>query len=188
MCDSKPPNWSCQVSTEALFERTIVARGYPGWPAVFVVQRTPTLGLNPMLRQHWKKRDEEKTAWAWELACALTPNERRWLRAPSEKKQRMTVWIRFFWQTRRLDPDNLTAAAKNIIDALKVSRFIHNDSARWINLTVEQFLMRQNRREGNRGPETHIWLEPLSLTPSSDRKIYTPADRRPPPASQRVGR
>ncbi len=172
------------MSSEALFERTVVAGDCLGWPAVFAVQRVPTLGLNPMLRQHWKKRDEEKTAWAWELACALKAHERRWLRAPAEKKQRMTVWIRFFWQTRRLDPDNLPAAAKNVLDGLKILRFIHNDSARWINLTVEQFLVRQNKREGNHGPETHIWLEPLSLTPSVDRKIYTPADRRPAPASQ----
>ncbi|KKK81733.1 hypothetical protein LCGC14_2810510, partial [marine sediment metagenome] len=73
-----------------------MVQGAQGWPAVFVIQRVPTLGLNPMLRQHWKKREEEQNAWTWELACALEARDRRWLRVPAIKKQRMRVWIRFY--------------------------------------------------------------------------------------------
>jgi len=175
------------MSNQSLFARTDGAQGIVGWPAVFVVRRVPTLGLNPMLRQHWKKREEEQTAWIWELACALEARDRRWLRVPAAKKQRMQVWIRFYWPTRRLDPDNLSAAAMNIPDALNKLCFIRNDSARWIELMVEQALVRQNPRVGSQGAETHIWLEPVGVKPVSEAQFGSPPDRRPPPATQRRG-
>ena len=176
------------MSNESLFARSDAGQAGLGWPAIFVIQRVPTLGLNPMLRQHWKKREEEQNAWTWELACALEARDRRWLRVPAIKKQRMRVWIRFYWPTRRLDPDNLSAAAKNILDALKNLHFIRNDSARWIDLTVEQALVRQNLRVGSKGAETHIWLAPVGAKSASEAQFGSLQDRRPPPASQRVGR
>lgn len=176
------------MSHESLFLRSDYAPGAIGWPALFVIQRVPTLGLNPMLRQHWKKREEEQNAWTWELACALEARDRRWLRVPAIKKQRMRLWIRFYWQTRRLDPDNLSAAAKNILDALKNLRFIRNDSARWIELIVQQALVRQNLRVGSQGPETHIWLEPVGAKDAFGEQTPSPPFRLAPPASRREGR
>lgn len=172
------------MSRESLFERASAAEGNQGWPALFVIQRVPTLGLNPMLRQHWKKRDEEQEAWLWELACALEAHDRRWLRAPVIKKQRVRVQIRFYWAVRRLDPDNLPAAGKSILDALKKLRFIRNDSARWIDLVVEQALVRQNSRAGSQGPETHIWLEPIWLKGATAGGHASQLARRSAPASR----
>lgn len=135
----------------------------PNQSGIFLaMDRLPTLGLNPMLRQHHRVRKQEKEEWVWTIAGALRPRQRRRLMLEAARvKQLVRVRLKFYWPARRLDPDNLGAAGKNILDALKELRFIRNDSARWIEYAVDQDLARNNQRAGAKGPETHLWLEPV---------------------------
>jgi Holliday junction resolvase RusA-like endonuclease len=50
------------------------------------------------------------------------------------------------YRARLLDKDNLYSGAKCLVDALRRTRLIRDDSPRWLELEVEQEVDRKNQR------------------------------------------
>lgn len=105
-------------------------------PISIIVPRVP-LSPNKVIGKHWSFARKDKADWTSQIFAAI-PCERRHERAAHQ--ERRSVSIRVIWGARRLDPDNLVASTKPLIDALRNNGMIYNDSADWIELTVEQQL------------------------------------------------
>ena len=94
--------------------------------------------LNETLRMHWGKRGRMKKDMAWHLAVSGQS------RPAYGAKCRAVITV--YQKTRRFDKDNLYGACKPIIDALKETGYIHNDSMPWLDLDVQQALDHKNPR------------------------------------------
>lgn len=105
--------------------------------------RLPT--LNRALRKHWAVRHREQRAWDLEVLAAMSPRRR-----PADATEPRHVTIRQF-RHALLDPDNLVAAVKPLLDALRHNRLLKNDSARWCALDAG-FQQRVPRRQAE-------WIE-----------------------------
>ena len=102
------------------------------------------VSLNKLLRMCWAARNDYNNRWKMLVRAAIpAPQE------PPAGKQ--SVYIA---QTRRrlLDPDNLYAACKPILDALKTWGLIADDSPAHISLTVFQRVGKEK--------QTQIDIEP----------------------------
>ena len=115
---------------------------------------TPIPPANKQLRMHWAARAKIKKALAEEirvgLAEAVNAGE-----IPQEaigKKERRTVYITMHLK-RRYDKDNLHGMCKPLIDAMRHTGLIWNDSEPWIDLHINQYLA------GKARPQVGICVE-----------------------------
>ena len=84
-----------------------------------------------MLRRHWTSRRKYNQSWAWLIRQQLSAPP-----APTEPfKARVAIH-----QVRRrlLDPDNLYASVKPILDSLIAWNLIWNDAPAYLDLEVGQ--------------------------------------------------
>lgn len=98
----------------------------------------PLVGLNGdggLLRMHWTRRKVYT-----ESVCTLvnTPRNRP---APFDGVVQVTLYRAY--KARPMDPDNLAACAKPVLDALVRARIIQDDSAKHIELEVQQKPLRE---------------------------------------------
>ncbi len=101
----------------------------------FVIPRVPT-SLNKMLRIHYRTRMLEQRVWDDEVFVAVPVQARaNWRALSGESKPiPMQVEINVVWAKRRLDPDGLVGSLKPILDAMRKSGLIYNDSPKWLTL------------------------------------------------------
>lgn len=106
---------------------------------------------NEMRRFHWRHRYRHDQIWKQEIGYAVVSKR------PAVPFPRAKVTI-----DRRsrgsLDPDNLVSSMKPVIDALRHSRIIENDTADHIQLTVTQ------SRDARLPPRTLIEITPIEET------------------------
>lgn len=99
--------------------------------------------LNVTMNWHWSRRMKKKKEYFYYIRQSYNaplPFERRKI------KRIVNVAIRVYHPFRRFDVDNLHGAVKPIIDALKESGFIYNDSPKWIKKELYQYIDRANPR------------------------------------------
>jgi hypothetical protein len=123
--------------------------------------RLPT--NNELLRAHWSKRGRLKKSYLNFLRLQLDnpfPEEAAKVRA----RVHVTAYLR-----RRYDEDNLHGGVKVLLDALRAARLIYQDSPRWLDLQVDQYLDRENMR-------TEIFVKQLDRYSSSEPTKYCQAD------------
>lgn len=102
---------------------------------------------NYLLGKHWRFRHRNTDVWKEEVAWAVFG------KAPQRPylKARVTIERRSRGQ---LDPDNLVASVKPVIDALRYARVLLDDTADHLELKVTQ----------SRGPSlTRIQIEPINV-------------------------
>ena len=105
--------------------------------------------LNRLLRMHWRTRRRLLKKWEWAVFAEVYR-----LGGPIAVKQVGRVAVRITRRGRKtLDQDNLHGSAKIILDALKASRVIDDDSPAHIELTVEQ-------ESGS--PQTTVRIAPIN--------------------------
>ena len=99
--------------------------------------------LNNTMTWHWSKRRAKKKEYFYFIRQsygAPLPFKRR-------KEARVAyVSIVVYQKTRRFDRDNLYGALKPVIDVLRESGFIYNDSERWLRSIYEQKIDRNDPR------------------------------------------
>lgn len=107
---------------------------------------------NNFLGFHWRHRDRNSKLWQMEIHYALMG------RRPPQPYERAKVHI-----DRRsrgeLDKDNLYGCVKPVIDALRYSKVLVDDSPKHLELDVTQ------SRSFKLPPRTLIEIEPLPTTP-----------------------
>jgi Holliday junction resolvase RusA-like endonuclease len=91
-------------------------------------------GPRGMLRSHWTRRRKIQNDWICLIGVTLR-DQGIWSVPPVDHFVQVRIW-----QTRKrqMDPDNLTASCKVILDALKHHGLIKDDSPKWISLVVNQ--------------------------------------------------
>ena len=91
--------------------------------------------LNRLLRLHWAQRRKLTKKWQWLLFTEVYR-----LGGPMAVFQegKLAVRITRFYRRVPLDEDNLAGSAKFVLDAMKVSRLIADDSPAHIALTCAQ--------------------------------------------------
>lgn len=105
--------------------------------------------LNRLLRMHWRTRRRLLKKWEWAIFAEVYR-----LGGPIAVKQVGRVAVRITRRGRKtLDQDNLHGAAKIILDALKASKVIEDDSPAHIELTCEQ-------ESGS--PQTTVRIAPIN--------------------------
>jgi hypothetical protein len=121
------------------------------WPLEIEIPRLPP-PANELKRKyrHWAAYNQLKELWRMEIQAALRHAGFR-TEGPCRVKMRASITLRL---PRRYDPDNAHACLKPVLDEMKKAGLIRNDSARWLDLSVEQELAGQKR------PLTTIRLEP----------------------------
>ena len=95
-------------------------------------------GPDGLLRLKWRGRRKYFKNWVL------------WIRAGVSFFPEVAAVVRCrvrIHQVRRqkLDPDNLSASCKPILDALQKLNFIHDDSEKWIDLDVTQEIGREKQ-------------------------------------------
>lgn len=83
-------------------------------------------------KMHWSGRHRLRKLWTQEIGWALAQQQYRF--EPLEHAQ-VSIERRGL---RTLDPDNLTASVKPVLDSLKANRVIVDDSPKHLELTVTQ--------------------------------------------------
>lgn len=87
--------------------------------------------LNKVLRMHWANKRKLNTRWQ-ALVWALIPHKgNRW----EQKRKRVVLTLH---HSRFYDKDNAYGACKVVVDAMRHCGFIVNDTAEWLDLSVEQ--------------------------------------------------
>ncbi len=94
------------------------------------VPRGPN-GHAGLLRMHWRVRNQYRDRWYWLIRAALP------VMVLEPQTERCKVRIHQV-RKRRLDPDNLVASVKYVLDSLIRWGVIKDDSPGWIELTVTQ--------------------------------------------------
>jgi len=102
------------------------------------------VSLNVWMRWHWAKRKKLSQQWEWDLV-ALKPLPY----FTSKAKVKITLM-----HSRFYDKDNAYGACKVLVDAMKKQRMIVDDSAEWLELTVEQ------GKEPHKSRYTIVEIEP----------------------------
>jgi Holliday junction resolvase RusA-like endonuclease len=112
------------------------------------------LSTNQLERIHWAAKKKMRSRLAWDLRFALLAIEYPVPRDLAEvRPSKMRVKIRAY-RKRRLDPDNAYGGVKVILDAMRDVGILRNDSPKWLDLEVEQFIDGKNLR-------TEIDFEPI---------------------------
>lgn len=96
--------------------------------------------LNKLLNMHWAKRMRLNEIYIWEIIATIGRRKKEPI------KERRIVKIIVYHKTRRFDEDNLHGAVKGILDALRKTDWIYNDSPRWLELELSQTIDRENPR------------------------------------------
>lgn len=86
--------------------------------------------LNKVLRMHWAKKRALWNDWR----CNIR-GEMRHVPTMAPLKRRVIIRL---CHSRMYDKDNAYGAVKPVVDALKEWALIFNDTAEWLDLTVEQ--------------------------------------------------
>ena len=134
-----------------------------------IYRATPSLNEFANIRRSnaWKYRSL-RTAWHQAIGTALLEaraSSRRPLSWPRPPKELVTILVtRYAPAHHWLDPDNLTGGLKPVLDALKAHELIANDTAKDIDLVVNQAIS-----ETNLARWTGIQL---SLDPPELREIH----------------
>jgi len=94
---------------------------------------------NRVLGKHWSAKAGEKDKWILLVRSQALPpiKGRAYPLDVSSLQQRKKVTITLC-HSREYDPDNIYAAVKPVLDALKHWQWIWDDSAEWIDLMVAQ--------------------------------------------------
>lgn len=92
----------------------------------------PPSEWNPNSRTHWRKREQVKVVVQDEIIALV--REQNWDQPPLQMANVKLTWT--FPDNRRRDPDNLVAASKPLIDALRKAGVIHDDSWQHMNLEI----------------------------------------------------
>jgi hypothetical protein len=114
-----------------------------------VYRATPSLNEFANIRRSnaWKYRSL-RTAWLGAIGQALLEaraDYRRPLAWPRPPHERVTVHVtRYAPAHHWLDPDNLTGGLKPVLDGLKAHELIDNDTAKDIDLVVNQAISETN--------------------------------------------
>lgn len=98
---------------------------------------------NVILRSHWAKRAKILEAYEWMIIAALADTGKRILDKPPQQKMKVRITS---YRARFLDPDRLYAGATLLVDALRKTRLIKNDSPHWIDLKIGQEIDSKNIR------------------------------------------
>jgi hypothetical protein len=96
------------------------------------IPRVPT-SPNGLYGVHWRHRHRHTNLWRLEVQVALHNSDQR----PDKPYLKAHVIIDRR-SSGRLDPDNLVASVKPVIDALRYSHVLVNDTADHITLVVTQ--------------------------------------------------
>jgi hypothetical protein len=95
---------------------------------------------NELLRTHWAQRARLKRHYLNYLRLQFN-------RPFPEKPEKIRARVDFtLYLRRRYDKDNAEASVKLLLDALRAANLIYQDSLRWLDLTVNQELDRDNMR------------------------------------------
>lgn len=86
--------------------------------------------LNKTLRMHWSARQRLKNAWLYWVKANIPE-----VHLKPVVKMKATVT---FHHSRLYDKDNAYGACKVLVDAMRHCGFIVNDTAEWLELSVEQ--------------------------------------------------
>lgn len=113
-----------------------------------VIPDTPP-SLNKVLRMHWATKRKLNQNWVnqvWAASYCCRPFDDLY-----EEKAKVKITLH---HARAYDQDNAYGACKTVLDALRRSRLIRDDTAEWLELTVEQEKCKHRDRH------TVIELEP----------------------------
>jgi Holliday junction resolvase RusA-like endonuclease len=79
-----------------------------------------------------------RNAWRDSMAYSTTIQERTYLQ---EFAKDTVMWVQLtIYNSRQYDPDNLVGAQKPVLDAMKSLGWIHDDSAKWIELKQPNYI------------------------------------------------
>jgi Holliday junction resolvase RusA-like endonuclease len=97
-----------------------------------VIQDIPKSPNGPkgLLRMHWASRSRYNKLWQTYIRAEMNNSHK-----PCKQKMRVSISQ---MRKRLLDPDNLHASVKPILDALVHWKLIKDDSAAWIELDCRQ--------------------------------------------------
>jgi len=98
---------------------------------------------NIILRSHWAVWGRLRKAYEWMIIAALADAGLQMPADPPQHKMRVRITS---YRARFLDPDRLYAGATILVDALRKTRLIKNDSPRWLDLRVDQEIDSENIR------------------------------------------
>lgn len=101
------------------------------------------ISLNKMLRQHWAKRRLYYREWKWLIRSKFIGYPLSFL-YPQTKK---CIVIITQYRKRLLDKDNLLGSCKAVLDAIRYWGLIKDDSPKWIDLEVYQYIGKPVRTE-----------------------------------------
>lgn len=129
---------------------------------------------NIILRSHWGELARIRKTYEWMIVAALADAGKR---IPDEASQRkMKVRITSY-RARLLDTDRLYEGATILVDALRATRLIKNDSPRWLDLKCEQEIDSENMRTKitieNSGGKEKRWTSKDSTEQKSARNSRT---------------
>jgi hypothetical protein len=86
--------------------------------------------LNRTLRMHWAKKQDIKNSWILLIRQQLNG---AYLKPIVKMRCKITLC-----HARAYDKDNLYGSVKPLVDALRFNRLIMDDTAKYLDLTVEQ--------------------------------------------------
>lgn len=82
---------------------------------------------NAVDKWHWSKKQRIKHQYQFQIRHIMNENN---IKPTSEKcKLKIIVYLK-----RKYDIDNVWGGIKGLLDALCIERFIHDDSAKWLDI------------------------------------------------------
>lgn len=111
--------------------------------------RKPMMTPNQFIHLHWAAKDREKQWWVTQVM------EAKQIHGITDAAVKRKVIITRFG--RKMDPDNLVASCKCLLDALTINGIIRDDSPDWIELEVKQ----RKANSQPHGPGTLVRIESL---------------------------
>lgn len=103
----------------------------------------PMPSQNQLLRMHWAKRNRLKKSLAWQILAQCADRS-------TLPVQRAQIVITRMTCGKEPDPDNLTASAKLLLDALRDAGVIVDDSPEHITLDVQWQRSMKRNQQGTR--------------------------------------
>ncbi len=115
------------------------------------IPRVP-VSPNYLRGKHWRYRHKNSTVWNQEIYYAV--HQARVHRDPPYEHAKVTIHRR---SKGELDPDNLVACVKPVIDALRYAKVLVDDSPAHLKLEVTQSCSHKLP------PQTLIKIEPINV-------------------------